>query len=261
MLFRSAQTDPTNIGQIYFNLGEISEDVLKDSHKQYENGLPSSSASQSLTTATPWGKVPSSQSLIYAFDVDGANRTAQDVGFDGINDDTESNLPNIGGYSALPDPAGDDYQYFLSATGSTIFDRYKNYNGVEGNSPVDVSNNNRGSTTIPDVEDINRDNTMNTANAYYEYKIEMRPYSEVPGSIMQIGQNFITDKVETEVLNTPNGITTHARWLQFKIPVTQPTNTIGSISDFRSIRFMRMFMTGFDKPITVRFGTEDKLQD
>ena len=253
----TAQTDPTNIGQIYFNLGEISEDVLKDSHKQYENGLPSSSASQSLTTATPWGKVPAAQSLIYAFDVDGANRTAQDVGFDGINDDTESNLPNIGGYSALPDPAGDDYQYFLSATGSTIFDRYKNYNGVEGNSPVDVSNNNRGSTTIPDVEDINRDNTMNTANAYYEYKIEMRPYSEVPGSIMQIGQNFITDKVETEVLNTPNGITTHARWLQFKIPVTQPTNTIGSISDFRSIRFMRMFMTGFDKPITVRFGALD----
>ena len=249
----TAQTDPTNIGQIYFNLGEISEDVLKDERKQYENGLPSNSASQSLTNTTVWGKVPSSQSLIYAFDVDGANRTAQDVGFDGINDAAEKNLPGIGGYASLNDPAGDDYQYFLSATGSTIFDRYKYYNGVEGNSPVDVSNNNRGSTTIPDVEDINRDNTMNTANAYYEYKIDMKPN-------MLVGTNFITDitpPIDINANDVPNHVATHARWIQFKIPVSQPTNVIGSISDFRSIRFMRMFMTGFNKPITVRFGALD----
>jgi cell surface protein SprA len=29
----------SNTGKIYFNLGEISEDVLKDGRKQYENGL------------------------------------------------------------------------------------------------------------------------------------------------------------------------------------------------------------------------------
>ena len=244
-----------NEGEVYFNLGEISEDVLKDEHKQYENGLPSSSASQALTNPTVWGKVPSSQSLIYAFDVDGGNRVAQDVGFDGVNDAAEKTLPNIGAYTALNDPAADNYQYFLSASGSTIFDRYKYYNGVEGNSPVDVSNNNRGSTTLPDVEDINRDNTMNTANAYYEYKIVMAPHTD---SRMQIGQNFITDINETDVLNTPNRIPTRARWYQFKIPVTTPLKKIiGSISDFRSIRFMRMFMTGFSSPITLRFGALD----
>ena len=244
-----------NTGQLYFNLGEISEDVLKDERKQYENGLPSDPTSQVLTNATVWGKVPSSQSLIYAFDVDGSNRSAQDIGFDGVNNDAEKNLPNIGGYAAFDDPAADDYQYFLSATGSTIFDRYKNYNGVEGNSPVGVSNNNRGSTTIPDVEDINRDNTMNTANAYYEYKIEINPGPTSDG--MEVGQNFITDRVVTTVTDTPNGVPTQARWYQFKIPVTQPTSTVGSISDFRSIRFMRMFMTGFSTPITVRFGALD----
>ena len=190
----------SNIGDVYFNLGEISEDVLKDERKQYENGLPANSTSQALTNPTVWGKVPSSQSLIYAFDVDGTNRAAQDVGFDGINDATEKTLPNIGAYSALNDPAADDYQYFLSATGSTIFDRYKYYNGVEGNSPVDVSDTNRGSTTLPDVEDINRDNTMNTANAYYEYKIVMAPHTD---SRMQVGQNFITDINETDVLESP----------------------------------------------------------
>jgi len=242
-----------NTGQLYFNLGEISEDVLKDSRKQYENGLPSNSSSQSLTNTTVWGKVPSSQSLIYAFDVDGANRDAQDVGFDGVNDADERNLPNIGAYATLDDPAADNYQYFLNATGSSIFERYKKYNGVQGNSPVGVSDTNRGSTTLPDVEDINRDNTMNEANAYYEYKIEMQPSTS---PLMQVGQNFITDKRETPV-TLPNGTTTTARWYQFKIPVTQPTNVIGSISDFRSIRFMRMFMTGFSEPITVRFGALD----
>ena len=248
----TAVANPSNIGQIYFNLGEISEDVLKDERKQYENGLPSNSASQSLTNTTIWGKVPSSQSLIYAFDVDGANRTAQDVGFDGIGDAAEQNLPGIGGYAGLADPAGDDYQYFLSATGSTIFDRYKNYNGVEGNSPVGVSNDNRGSSTIPDVEDINRDNTMNYSNAYYEYKIDMQPN-------MVVGSNFITDIVPTTLRDSDirNQNPTEARWIQFKIPVSQPTSVVGSISDFRSIRFMRMFMTGFDKPITVRFGALD----
>ncbi|MDN3676107.1 cell surface protein SprA [Flavobacterium paronense] len=248
----TAVANPLNTGQIYFNLGEISEDVLKDERKQYENGLPSNSASQALTNPTVWGKVPSSQSLIYAFDVDGANRAAQDVGFDGVGNTDEQSLSGIGGYAGLADPAADDYQYFLSASGSTIFDRYKKYNGVDGNSPVGVSDNNRGSTSLPDVEDINRDNTMNTANAYYEYKIDIKPD-------MVVGSNFITDIVPTTLQNSdiPNGRGTEARWIQFKIPVSQPTNVVGSISDFRSIRFMRMFMTGFTTPITVRFGALD----
>ena len=245
----TSQVNPSNTGQIYFNLGEISEDVLKDERKQYENGLPSNSTSQSLTSPTVWGRVPSSQSLIYAFDVDGANRDSQDVGFDGINDEAERNLANIDpGFAALNDPAGDNYQYFLNANGS-VFDRYRNYNGVQGNSPVDVSDTNRGSTTIPDVEDINRDNTMNTVNAYYEYKINMQPN-------MLVGQNFITD-IRVTTVNLQNQGTTQARWYQFKIPVTQPETTVGSISDFRSIRFMRMFMTGFSEPVTMRFGALD----
>ncbi|WP_407649229.1 T9SS outer membrane translocon Sov/SprA [Flavobacterium sedimenticola] len=250
----TAEASSTNTGDIYFNLGEISEDILKDERKQYENGLPSNSSSQSLTNTTVWGKVPSSQSLIYAFDVDGANRDAQDVGLDGVNDDAERNLSGIGGYATYDDPAADNYQYFLSATGTSIFERYKNYNGLEGNSPVAVSNNNRGSTTIPDVEDINRDNTMNTVNAYYEYRVKMEPGSS-PN--MQVGQNFITDIRTTNGIELPNGNTGSARWYQFKIPVTQPENVVGSISDFRSIRFMRVFMTGFTQPITLRFGALD----
>jgi cell surface protein SprA len=243
--------NPSNVGTLYLNLGEISEDILKDERKQYENGLPVNSTSQSLTSSTVWGKVPSAQSLIYAFDVDGANRGQQDVGLDGLNDADEKLLPGIPpAFAALDDPAADNYQFYLAATGNSIFDRYKNYNGLEGNSPVAVTDTNRGATTLPDVEDINRDNTMNTINAYYEYKVDIQPN-------MRVGSNYITDVRETVVDNLPNGTSIPVRWFQMKIPVKDFQNKVGAISDFRSIRFMRMFMTGFTEPITLRFGALD----
>ncbi|AWG20348.1 cell surface protein SprA [Flavobacterium faecale] len=235
---------PGNTGKVYFNLGEISEDVLKDNRKQFENGL---GPDQILTNPRPlWGDVPASQSLIYAFDTDVNNRSNQDVGLDGLANGQEAEVYN--NFASAADPAADDYTYYLNTTGS-IVDRYKNYNGLQGNSAVDINDANRAATTAPDVEDVNRDNTMNTINAYYEYSIDMRQG-------MQIGDSNITDIRETQV-DLPNGETTSARWLQFKIPVAQPQNKIGEITDFRSIRFMRMFMTGFDQEVTLRFGSLD----
>ena len=234
----------TNSGKIYFNLGEISEDVLKDGRKQYENGL---GPDQVLVNPRPiWGDVPASQSLIYAYDTNTANRNNQDVGLDGLPNANEGAIYT--NFAGQPDPAADDYTYFLNASGG-VLERYKDFNGVDGNSAVDINNNNRASTTEPDVEDINRDNTMNTINAYYEYSIDVKPN-------MQVGENYITD-VRNTVVTLDNGSTTDARWLQIKIPVYQPENTIGNISDFRSIRFMRMFMTGFSDQVTLRFGALD----
>jgi cell surface protein SprA len=238
-----AQTN--NTGKIYFNLGEISEDVLKDGRKQYENGL---GPDQIMVNPQPlWGDVPASQSLIYAFDTNTDNRRNQDVGLDGLPSSREGSVYT--NYAGEADPAADDYTYYLNTDGG-VLERYKNYNGVEGNSAVSVDDPNRGSTTLPDVEDINRDNTMSTINAYYEYSIDIKPG-------MQVGQNYITDIREVSNVDLPNGSTTTARWIQFKIPVAQPQNTIGNITDFRSIRFMRMFMTGFNDQVTVRFGALD----
>ena len=240
----AGQVPAANTGKIYFNLGEISEDVLKDGRKQYENGL---GADQILVNPQPiWGDVPASQSLIYAFDTNTANRTNQDIGLDGLPNGKEAAIYT--NYATEKDPAADDYTYYLNASGS-VKDRYKNYNGVENNSAVDINDANRGATSNPDVEDINRDNTMNTINAYYEYSVDMKPN-------MSVGQNYITDIRNTQQ-TMANGQVTDARWIQFKIPVSQPENTIGNISDFRSIRFMRMFMTGFSNEVTVRFGALD----
>jgi cell surface protein SprA len=165
--------DPTNVGKLVFNLGEISEDILKDGRKQFENGLPAAGSNQPTTT-TDWGNQPTSQSLIYAFDTNEANRNVQDAGFDGILDAEEA--AKYPAFAAYPDPAEDNYQFYLSATGDVI-NRYKNYNGTQGNSPVNVTDANRGNTTFPDVEDINRDNTMNTINAYFKFDVPIRSLS------------------------------------------------------------------------------------
>ena len=240
----NGQAPQSNTGKIYFNLGEIAEDVLKDGRKQYENGL---GPDQILVNPRPlWGDVPASQSLIYAFDTNADNRKNQDIGLDGLANANEGAVYT--NFASELDPAADDYTFYLNASGG-ILDRYKRYNGTDGNSAVDITDPNRGSSTVPDVEDINRDNTMNTINAYYEYSVDVQPG-------MNVGQNYITDIRNTQV-TLPDGSTTEARWLQFKIPVSQPQNTIGNISDFRSIRFMRMFMTGFNEEVTIRFGALD----
>lgn len=241
-----------NTGKLYFNLGSISEDILQDGRKQYENGLPEAGSNQ-LTINTIWGKVPASQSLIYAFDVDGANRGAQDAGLDGMNDQEEAT--KYTNFAGDPDPAGDNYVYFLQASGG-VLDRYKNYNGTQGNSPISVSDNNRGSTTIPDVEDINKDNTMDTFNAYYEYSIDIKPN-------IQKGDKFVTEIFTNDLVPTPGssyGETIKTRWIQFKIPKDQFERKIGSIDGYASIRFVRMFVTGFEDQITLRFASLDLIR-
>ncbi|WP_294818439.1 cell surface protein SprA [uncultured Flavobacterium sp.] len=236
----------TNTGVLEINLGEISEDILKDNRKQYENGLPGTNGSDPTFT-TVWGKVPVSQSLIYAFDTNTGNRSLQDVGLDGLSDDEERILH--AGFDP-EDPSADNYQFFLSANGS-VLDRYKRYNGTEGNSPVDVGNNNRGSTTLPDTEDINRDNTMNTIDAYFQYTIPIQP-NVVPG------EGYVVDERTFDGRTAADGTTLEGRWLLYKVPVQGAgAVAIGGISNVRSIRFMRMVMKGFSSDVTLRFGALD----
>ena len=233
-------------GKLNFNLGNISEDILKDGRKQYENGLPED-GDISLLNETTWGSVvPQNQSLIYAFSTLGEERGNQDVGLDGYDDQDEAiKFPS---FSNLDDPSNDNYNYFLNVDGD-ILNRYKNYNGLEGNSPETFTNTNRGSSTQPDAEDINRDNTMNTIDSYFEYEIDI-----TPNSLSDINNEYIKDrKVKTVTL--PNGTSETIKWYQFRVPVNEPTNTVGGISDFRSIRFIRMYLSEFTQNTIFRFGT------
>lgn len=262
-------------GDLYFNFGEISEDVLKDGMKSYENGLPVDGNNEFIEE-TVWGKVSTQNSLTYAFENTPDARLLQDVGLDGISTEEEFSFPTYGGFleklrtrlpaetvarmqedpmSVFNDPAGDNYHFFRSdyfdANHTSILDRYKHYNGVEGNSlSPDQSSNPQyqSSRAVPDVEDINQDNTLNEYERYFQYHVSIRPEDLV------VGRNYVADRQVTHI-PVRDGSQQEAVWYQFKIPLSSPDKVVGGISDFSTIRFARMFMTGFSETTHLRFGS------
>ncbi len=251
---------PPSGGKLYIDLGYMSEDILHDGRKQYENGLPGDGTDNGAVI-TNVARVPQHQSLVYAFSNDAAERPNQDVGFDGLPDTRElsfyanflNSLPSNLQSMYHNDPAADDFVNYLDASGS-ITDRYKNYNGTEGNTPIDVANQNTnnngyttGSNTFPDTEDIDRDQSMNTVDSYYEYAIDIKPNTTV-------NDPFVSD-IREKTVTLPNQQQLTSRWIQYKIPVHQFTSKVGSISDFRSIKFMRMYLNGFQEDkLVLRFA-------
>jgi len=252
-------------GDLYFNLGNISEDILKDSRKSFENGLPASPVLQNIDT-TSWGRVPTVQSVVHAFDNNSESRMYQDVGLDGLrNQDeqaffmdylqrAEAILSPEAYTELLKDPSNDDFHYFRGSDFDMeqlgILDRYKKYNGQDGNSPTsEMSSESYPTTgsTLPDMEDINRDNTLSETESYYQYRVSLRPED------MKVGMNYIVDQIEPTV-KMANGTESKVKWFQFKIPVTEYQRRVGVISDFKSIRFMRMFLKNFSDPVIMRFA-------
>lgn len=261
-------------GDLYFNFGEISEDILKDGMKSYENGNPVD-GNESFMTTTNWGRVSQQNSLTYAFENAPDARLLQDVGLDGLPNDDEYTFPSYQEYldklrqrlpattiaemqedpfSAMNDPAGDNYHFYRSdwydehKTG--VLERYKHYNGVEGNSLSPEQSSNRqyqSARAVPDVEDINQDNTLNEYERYFQYKVSIRPED------LEVGRNYITDRQVSEV-STPEGKQT-VTWYQFKIPLAQPDKVVGGIKDFSTVRFARIFMTGFKEVTHLRFAS------
>jgi cell surface protein SprA len=267
--------DPTlQGGELYFNLGSVSEDVLKDGRQFFENGM-SPTGDRSVVENTNWGTVPRVQPIVEAFDNDPQARQFQDIGLDGLSDAEEREwevngvtyLQRLEGQfgagsaayqQAFEDPAGDNFGYYrgddLDGADAGILERYKNFNGTEGNSSTQqIQGFPVASTNLPDREDLNRDFTLSKTEAYYQYEISIRQND------LRVGHNYITDKVETQV-ELPDGTTKTAVWYQFKIPIFEPDKVVGPISDFRSIRFIRMFMRNFENPITLRFARMDLIR-
>ncbi len=261
-------------GNLYLDLGDISEDILKDSRKSMENGIPYPPDPAKVDT-TQWGIVSKLQMTTQNFDNNPAARKIQDAGFDGLTDKKEdiffkSYLQKIAQLygvnskayqNAVKDPSGDDFRYYLGSYYDSlkagILDRYKAFNGVEGNSPVNTGNMNlKAVTQYPDMEDVNRDNTLDTYEAYYQYKIHLNPNE------MNVGQNHIVNKVRVKALGLPNKKDNDmVTWYQIKIPIHSPDKVVGNIQGFKSIRFMRLFMRGFKDPTILRFAKFDLIRD
>lgn len=263
-------------GTLYINLGEVSEDILRDGLKFFENGLPIND-DPSAVKETVWGKVPLRQASGYAFDNSPGARAKQDLGFNGLNDEEEKQFPAYLSFlnelqgkvssqtleawkadplSPLNDPAGDNFLHFRNSRfddeRASILDRYKYYNGVQGNSAEATETTDNvysiASRIMPDIEDVNQDNTLNENEKYYSYKVTLSP------AALQVGSNYITD-VRTTSVTLANGKRESVNWYQFKIPIKEYDQKVGAIADFNSIRFIRLFLTDFKEDTFLRFGT------
>ena len=268
---KSRETGKDVSGDLYFNLGEISEDVLKDGKKFYESGLPiDEDPNQYMETV--WGRVPTQNSIIYAFNTQSNARQKQDVGYNGLSSEQEKEYPAYKQYldqirsivrpevydSILRSPSGDRYHYFRGSdydeAQTSILDRYKYINNPNGNSVDSDHSPEKYSTTYkttPDVEDLNQDYTLNEYEKYYQYHVRISP------EMMEVGQNHIIDKREAKGIKLRNGELADVTWYLFRIPLDQYEKKEGGITDFSSIRFMRMFMTGFSNPVVLRMATLD----
>lgn len=261
--------DWNTTGELYFNLGNVSEDILKDGYRSSENALPTAAHPASVTQ-TPWGDVPVVQPLVNAFNNTSSERTEQDIGLDGLKDGVEQSrhsgfvnaalavITNTAERNRLQnDPSNDNFHYFRGSDydgqGLSVLKRYKDFNGVENNSRTTESSPEpypTQGTTLPDGEDINRDNNMSTIESYYQYHISLKPSDFAMG----VGNNYITNVYQTNAQNVKDGTTKPITWYQFKIPVKVPEGKVGNIEGYQSIRFFRMFFKNVDKPIVLRFA-------
>lgn len=265
---KARQEGRTFSGDLYFNLGEISEDILKDGKKFYESGMPIEDNS-SFYTETAWGRVPTQTSVTYAFNTASGSRERQDVGFNGLSSEQEKTFPAYKEYldkirGKVSDdvykkiestPSADRYHYFrgsdYDAENRSILDRYKYINNPNGNS-ADADNSPESYSTAykttPDVEDINIDYTLNEYEKYFQYHVNISPEE------MQVGRGYIVDS-RTAYPKLRDGSQPEVTWYLFRIPMKSYEKAVGGINDFSSIRFMRIFMTGFEEPVILRLGT------
>lgn len=256
-------------GKLYINLGEVSEDILPDGKKFYESGMPVDGTTNWIES--DWGRIPKQSTTVYAFATTTGARERQDLGYNGLNDQEErnfsgyadfvNNLPTVLNDSAraaiLADPANDNYHYFRGSDYDDkrlpILNRYKRINMPQGNSPDTDQRTESYDTSFksgPDVEDINQDYTLNEYEKFYEYEVDLSPSSLI--SEGGLSQYIVDRKVVTPSLR--NGSTESVTWYQFRIPLAEGTPR-GGITDLSSIRFIRMYLTGFSKPVVLRFAT------
>lgn len=262
-------------GKLYLNLGSISEDILKDGRRFYENGLNSPNQPSAVDNSSVWGKTPVNPiQVTQAFSNDPADRSYQDVGFDGLDDAGEvikrsdylnKVLANFGPGSALyaraqKDPSNDNYKWYrdnsYDASNTGILGRYKSFNNPQGNSPIASGNSqfSPAATLYPDNEDLNRDNTLSETEEYYQYAIDLKPGMDVGNT------KYITDRQSIPV-RYADGTSKNENWYLFRVPIADYEKKVGNIPDFKSIRFVRMFLTDFDDSVVLRFARLDLVRN
>lgn len=242
--------------KLLLQLGNVSEDVLKDGKMQYENGLPTPSNLTS-TTESNLGTQPKQPPVLYAFSSEGDERRLQDAGLDGLDSTLEQ--AKFGTTYTNPvtnqlDPSADDFVFYLSDIfqgnmASYIPERYRYFRNPEGNSR---SNSLEVASQTPDAEDANGDYNLDQSENYNQYEISLNQND------LFLGTNYVVD-VKTVNVQFQNGNTDDVKWYLFRIPVTDFVTNAGDadLSVLNNVRFARLLLTGFENTSTLRFGTFD----
>ena len=255
-------------GKIYIDIGLVSEDVIPNSKINTEDGLAlnpdnlildSQSNPRSALPANP--PPPEGQ-------FSNEDRELEDVGLDG--------LPSFGGINGLneqtvfsdfvdemrqqwgetssefqriqADPSNDNYVFYgeSQVQDRPLHERFHRMLGFpEGNTPLDQSEK-RASTNRPDTEGLVNPSTVNLTNSYFQYEVELNPADE---SRLEIGTpgTYINDRVP--------GTRQQDRWYQIRIPLDEFKRRVGDINDFQNITYVRMWMSGYEQPFTLRFAS------
>lgn len=250
-------------GFIHFNLGNVSEDVLKDNLQFYENGLTFDADDPLPVIESDWGNVPLLQPKNLNFDLN--NAQAQDLGLDGMSDDEENQrhadyitdvLTSFPSADIKLDPSGDN---FVSYNSDSLYDlnsdsalkRLKLFNNSQGNAPKRNPESFQRSRYEPDVEDLNNNRSLDQGENYYDYKIKIKNDN---GQIDMEEAKFIREFVDI-------GNNGEERWYRFQIPIEQFSEKVGTIEGFRSIQFMRMYMEQFETEKTFRLANFELIRN
>ena len=262
-------------GKIYLDLGIVSEDIVPNSRLNSEDGLATDlndlipdRATDNARSYTPSNPPPPLNQF------SNANRDLEDVGLDG--------MPNTNGYEGaggrideqtvfaeyidsmrsvygegseeferiLADPSNDDYFFFTeSILGNLPLQErfYRLFGFHEGNTPV-AGGEKRAITNQPDSEGLRTSSILEQSDQYYQYEVDFNP-ADIPNLVIGAPNSFIVDQIGSGTDVQRN------RWYQIRIPLNDFKRRIGGITDFQNIRYIRLWMSGYKKPFTMRFAS------
>lgn len=265
--------EPFYDGKIYLDLGIISEDVIPNVRLNTEDGLSTvlNNLQEDDAESQPRSYIPPSPPVpLGQFSND--KRVLEDVGLDGapnpgtqgaenrdegalFSDFIEAMRAQYGEgtkeFSMIEeDPSNDDYVYYgeNKVLDYKLHERFFRMLGHhDGNTPESGGSDNKTAVTLkPDTEGLVSASSIQQTNSYYQYEIDFNPADVSQLNIGSPG-TYIVDKIP----RNPE----YKTWYLVRVPLNDFKRKFGDIESFQNISYIRMWMSGYQKPFTMRFAT------